>query len=257
MLSSDGSVPPSSAFAPPPRGFVDIHAHFLPGVDDGPATLAAALDAVRTAVKGGTSVAFATPHVTDRLPFSAERRDLIAERYELLLGAIEGEGLPLDLRLGYEVTPSRELLAVDPHTLRLGDLPFVLVDSPFVGWRDEIGPFIDRVAAHGLQPILAHPERNDIIQYDLGALAPLRRRALLQVNASSLQGRHGERAQTTAIELVGRGWAVFIASDGHGGDGRPHRIDLAYQAARGLVGERALELVTGVALVEPARREAS
>ena len=240
----------------PFAGFVDIHAHFVPGVDDGPATLAAALDAVRPAVEGGTSVAFATPHVSRTMPFGAQRRELIAERYKLLLEAIENEGLPLDLRLGYEVTPSRELLAVDPHALRLGDLPFVLVDSPFVGWREEIGPFMDHVAAHGLQPILAHPERNDIIQYESATLTPLRRRALLQVNASSLLGRHGERAQATAVELVGRGWASFIASDGHGGDGRPHRIDRAYEAARGLVGNRAIELVTGAALEEPARREA-
>jgi hypothetical protein len=109
----------------PSSGFTDIHAHFLPGVDDGPATLDMALDAVRTAVEGGTSVAFATPHVNSRMPLSTERRALIAQRYELLLEAIDGEGLPLELRLGYEVTPTRELLAVDPHLLRLADLPTV------------------------------------------------------------------------------------------------------------------------------------
>jgi tyrosine-protein phosphatase YwqE len=96
-----------------------------------------------------------------------------------------------------------------------------------------------------------------MIQYNVALLEPLRRRALLQVNASSLLGRHGARAQTTAIDLVGRSWAAFIASDGHGGADRPHRIDRAYRAARGLIGDRALRLVTGAALEEPVRGEAS
>lgn len=238
-------------------GFTDIHAHFLPGVDDGPATLAEALEAVQTAVEGGTSVAFATPHISRTAPFSPERRRLVAERYALLLREIERAGLPLDLRLGYELTPWPGLLQVDPCALRLGDLPFVLVDCPFVGWRDDIGPLMDHVSAHGLQPILAHPERNDLIQQRLELLEPWRRRAFLQVNASSLLGAHGERAQATAMELVGRGWAAFIASDGHGGESRPHRIDAAYRMARDLLGDDARYLVDGVALGEPARRQAS
>lgn len=238
-------------------GFTDVHAHFLPGVDDGPATLEGALDAVRTAVEGGTSVAFATPHVSRVMPFTAERRERLAERHALLVDATDRERLPLDLRLGYEVTPWPEIMAVDPRALRLGDLPFVLVDCPFVGWRDDIGLFVDRVSAHGLRPILAHPERNDLIQGDLGRLTPWRDRVLLQVNASSLLGAHGRRAQAAAAELVMRGWAALIASDGHGSDGRPHRLDEAYEVARDLVGEGALDLVTGVALGEVARRNVS
>jgi len=238
-------------------GFTDIHAHFLPGVDDGPATLVESLEAVRTAVEGGTSVALATPHISSTAPFSPDRRRLIAERYALLLREIERAGLPLDLRLGYEVTPWPGLLQVDPRALRLGELPFVLVDCPFVGWRDEIGLFMDHVSAHGLQPILAHPERNDLIQHRLELLEPWRRRAFLQVNASSLLGVHGEQARAAATELIVRGWAAFIASDGHGGRSRPHRIDAAYEIARSLLGDDAGYLVDGVALDEPARQQAS
>jgi protein-tyrosine phosphatase len=174
-----------------------------------------------------------------------------------MLEAIKEAGLPLELRLGYEVTPWPGLLQVDPRALRLGDLPFVLVDCPFVGWRDEIGPFMDHVSARGLRPILAHPERNDLIQHRLELLEPWRRRAFLQVNASSLLGVHGERAQATATQLVARGWAAFIASDGHGGESRPHRIDTAYEVARDLLGDDARYLVHGVALDEAARQQAS
>jgi tyrosine-protein phosphatase YwqE len=50
---------------------------------------------------------------------------------------------------------------------------------------------------------------------------------------------------------------AFIASDGHGGGSRPHRIDAAYRVARDLLGEDARYLVEGVALDEQARQQAS
>src|SRR5688500_20243887 len=43
----------------------DLHFHVLPGVDDGPADLAAALALAADAVADGTSVVVATPHVRD------------------------------------------------------------------------------------------------------------------------------------------------------------------------------------------------
>ena len=46
-----------------PRGRTDIHFHLLPGVDDGPATLADSIDLARAAVRDGTGTIVATAHV--------------------------------------------------------------------------------------------------------------------------------------------------------------------------------------------------
>jgi len=42
---------------------VDLHFHVLPGVDDGPATLEHSLRIAHLAVRDGTRLAVATPHV--------------------------------------------------------------------------------------------------------------------------------------------------------------------------------------------------
>ena len=41
---------------------VELHFHLLPGVDDGPADLASALDLARAAVADGTGLVVCTPH---------------------------------------------------------------------------------------------------------------------------------------------------------------------------------------------------
>ena len=42
---------------------IDLHCHLLPGIDDGPATLAEALALARQAVANGITEARVTPHV--------------------------------------------------------------------------------------------------------------------------------------------------------------------------------------------------
>ena len=61
-------------------GLVDIHAHLLPGIDDGPRDLESALEMARAAVDAGIEVIAATPHLRRDFPDVhieelAERRD--------------------------------------------------------------------------------------------------------------------------------------------------------------------------------------
>jgi tyrosine-protein phosphatase YwqE len=44
-------------------GFTDLHCHLLPGVDDGPRTMAESLEYAAGAVAAGTTTIVATPHV--------------------------------------------------------------------------------------------------------------------------------------------------------------------------------------------------
>ena len=44
---------------------VDINAHILPGLDDGPVTVEESLEMARLAARDGTDVIVATPHYRD------------------------------------------------------------------------------------------------------------------------------------------------------------------------------------------------
>src|SRR5579859_6030375 len=91
---------PPLASAPPlhPR-FTDLHSHLVPGVDDGAATMAEALESLRLLAGEGVGVVVTTPHLLlPRLDtMAAVRRELDRHRraFDELLAAAEAEdGLP-------------------------------------------------------------------------------------------------------------------------------------------------------------------
>ena len=54
---------------------IDVHAHVLPGLDDGPADVAEALALLRVLAAEGVTTVCATPHVTPEYPTTADARD--------------------------------------------------------------------------------------------------------------------------------------------------------------------------------------
>jgi tyrosine-protein phosphatase YwqE len=166
------------------------------------------------------------------------------------------EASPLELRLGFEVTPFRELLHEDLGRYALEGVDAVLFDTPFIGPLDLLFALAERAREQGLRPIAAHPERAEAVLLDSTLLDELAQRALLiQVNASSLTGRHGPEIEDVGWRALERGLADLVASDGHGPT-RPARLDDAFEAARRRVGEGAVRLFDGSALAlrsEPVR----
>ena len=90
--------------------------------------------------------------------------------------------------------------------------------------------------ARGFGTLIGHPERCAELMLAEGAVARERAAgALLQVNASSLTGRHGADARVWGIELLRSGNADLIASDAHG-PSRPPQLTAALEvlAAAGM-----------------------
>src|SRR5436853_103645 len=72
------------------------------------------------------------------------------------------------------------------------------------------------IAGAGLTPIVAHPERTDAVLTNPGLADEIAERGwLLQVNASSLLGRHTPEMEEQGWRLVDDGLASLVASDGH------------------------------------------
>ena len=226
--------------------FVDIHSHVVPSGDDGAQSIAEGLALCREASLRGTGVLFATPHVWPREGLSAEREAAARAAYTRMKREAVAYGF--DLRLGFELTPSWWLLEHDPQRYRLGDLPFVLMELPFSGSLELAQRLAEHIAAAGLTPIIAHPERADAVLDDPDRVNAFAGRWPLQVNASSLLGRHGSSCERLAWRLVEESLACLVASDGHRPT-RPAALDEAYDAVRQRVGEdRALPLFDGSAL---------
>jgi protein-tyrosine phosphatase len=224
--------------------FVDIHSHVVPSGDDGAQSLSEGRELAEDAYAHGTSVLYATPHVSPALPLTVERERAIQETFTKLRDRV-----PLELRLGYELTPMPSLLDENPDRYVLDQTEHVLVEIPFVGAADlfvAVGEWIEQAS---LRPIVAHPERTQAVLTNPGFADELAERGwLLQVNASSLLGRHTDAMEREGWRLVDGGLAAIVASDGHRAT-RPMLVDEAYGLVRARVGEEsALRLFDGSAL---------
>jgi len=203
---------------------IDLHAHILPGIDDGPPTAEAALEMARVAVAAGTRAIATTSHLGYAFTVAP---DDIARGRAAMAERLAAEGIELELLPGGEIAPDR-LPALDDDTLRavaLGGGPYVLFECPF----SPVGAGMEMMAAdlqrRGFRVLLAHPERSPSFQRDLGLLAGLvDRGALAQITTGSLAGGFGDVPRRAALAMLERGLVHVLASDAH--DARRRGPDL-------------------------------
>lgn len=224
--------------------FVDIHSHVVPSGDDGAPTVADGRALCREGARRGTAVLYATPHVWPHLILTDERERQIREAYEQVC-----RGAGLELRLGFELTPTPALLEEDPHRYVLEGTDVVLVEVPFMGGVDVLVALCEHIEAAGLRPVIAHPERTEsVLERPSVARELVERGWRLQANATSLLGKHGPEIEALGWELVDDGLIAIVASDGHRASRPPH-LDEAYRAVAVRVGEtRARSLFDGSAV---------
>jgi protein-tyrosine phosphatase len=211
----------------PTHGFIDIHCHLLPDLDDGPHTIDSAAQMCALAYASGTAAVVATPHANHRFCFDRgktepRRRALeqrIAESLQLNAGSeveMSLEGLPAALAhsSGYTLAGSRYLL-------------LELMPS---GFPPNLERIFARLIERGIAPILAHPGAQRAPAETPQRLAAwVERGCLAQITGDSLTGRMGRRAQAAAFELLHLGLVHFVASDGHDPLQRPPRLLDAYR----------------------------
>jgi protein-tyrosine phosphatase len=235
--------------------FVDVHSHVVPSEDDGVQSVGEGRVLAAQAAAHGTSILFATPHVWPQLTLTEERERAVRMAYEQLVGHV-----PLDLRLGWELTPAPPLLEEDLWRYELPGTSAVLIEVPFSGNAELFFAVADRASSQGLRVVVAHPERTEaVLENPTVALRARERGWLLQVNSTSLLGRHGDEIEALAWRFVDESVVSLVASDGHR-LARPPFLDEAFNRVKVRVGEtRARSLFDGSALgVTPAElREAS
>ncbi len=224
--------------------FVDCHSHVVPTGDDGAGTLAEGVELCRSAARHRTRVLFATPHVWPHLPLS-EAREVAVRRAHAVVAA----RAPLELRLGFELTPTAALLRDDPSRYVLEGTDAVLMEVPFTGPADSLFALAEHVEAAGYRALVAHPERAEAVREEPELAWELADRGWpLQVNATSLLGRHSAAAEEIGWRLLEADRVALVGSDGHR-QSRPPHLDEAYELVAARVGEEAaLPLFDGTAL---------
>jgi protein-tyrosine phosphatase len=234
--------------------FVDCHSHVVPSGDDGVGSIAEGRALCREAARRGTAILYATPHVWPHLVLTEEREAAVRAAYARL-----APQAGLELRLGWELTPTASLLDQDPHRYVLEGSDCVLVEVPFSGSAQTFFAVGEHIEAAGLTPVVAHPERTEAVVAEESLASRISERGWpVQVNATSLVGYHGPEIEALAWRLIDRGEIAVVGSDGHRA-ARPPFLDGAFELAAARLGfDAALRLFDGSALgVTAARLPAS
>jgi protein-tyrosine phosphatase len=195
---------------------IDLHAHLLPGIDDGPGSLRESVAMARAAHEAGTRTLVCTPHMVGAYPTDPRR---VHEGVARLREALAEADVPLEILPGMEIALPY-IDGLGDEALRLASIGgqgrWVLLEMPFQGWPISLPKVLADLEMRGYRAVLAHPERADAVQRAPDRMRDLvGRGALVQLTAGSFLGDHGAAARRAAATLLSGGTAHLIASDAH------------------------------------------
>lgn len=209
----------------------DVHCHLLPGVDDGPETLADSVALARALVHDGVTTVITTPHQMGRYMgrnTAAQVRAAVTD----LQNAIYHAGVDLTVLPGADVRIDEDLVRQiqSDAVMTLGDHhKHLLLELPHEAYFEPWG-LLAELQSLGYQSILTHPERHHFVQQQPAAVgAWLKHGVILQITAGSLSGDFGPAAQRCGWQLLTQGCVSILATDAHDCDRRPPRMRQALQ----------------------------
>lgn len=216
---------------------IDIHAHILPDLDDGPPDDLSALKMACQAVRDGITTIIATPHVHGEQDIS-----LIGAKVKKFADLLKDHNILLDVLPGAEMTCDGQQT---PQINFLNKGPYMLIEFPHAYIPRNAEDVFHSLLVQGVLPVLAHPERNaGVIQNPDSLLHLLTPGIFLQITATSLVGTLGSAAQQCALYLLRKGVVHFIATDCHSPTHRKPELAQAYKMAAKIVGKsQAFKLV--------------
>lgn len=201
-------------------GYIDIHSHILPGLDDGSRGTGQSVEMLKIAYEQGIDFIIATPH---NMPGKGQPPlKVVKERVDKLQNIAKQEGIPIQIMIGTEYYFREEVLELleEEKGITMNSTEFVLVEFDPMVEKVYFRNAIRDVLASGFRPIVAHVERYAKVMGDKSMLHDLKKMgALIQVNAASVIGDNGRVAKKDVKHLLKERLVDFIATDAHS-DGR-------------------------------------
>jgi tyrosine-protein phosphatase YwqE len=200
-----------------PNGFVDMHSHLLPGIDDGAKDLDSSIALIEKMSSYGIKKFITTPHILgDIYPNTPEiiRSKLKEVKDELLRRNIKD--IKIDAAAEYMMDEQfSAIIEKDEEILTLKD-NLVLVEMSYFSPPINLYNILFQLQLKGYKPILAHPERYNSYHTDFQNHYTLKRAGcLFQLNLLSLTAQYGKYVQKTAEKLLKENMYDFVATDTH------------------------------------------
>ncbi len=196
--------------------FVDLHSHYLPGIDDGVRTLEEGVELCRRLRQAGFDTVMATPHIRTAM-FDNRRPELEAAHAAFRKQCGHAADLPA-LGLGAEHFFDDVFWTLFE---RGQALPYpggkaILVELPRERLPLRLERFFFEMRLKKVRPVLAHPERYRPLFKTSDLLDPLLDAgALPLLDLMSLTGKYGRSPRKAAERMVDEGVYYAACSDAH------------------------------------------
>lgn len=214
---------------------IDIHAHILPGMDDGAEDIYDMLEMLQTAADCGVTGIVATPHCNIPGRFYNYFSKEYKRCFDRVKKAVQEERIPIQIFPGMEVFATYNLqdIILERKIITLNHSKYMLIEFAFDVDPDWANRTLKLVQQMGRIPVIAHAERYEFVQNQLSILYQWKKNGYhIQINKGSFLGRFGRRARHAAYFMMDHNLVTVIASDAHGPDRRTTYMTEAYNELR-------------------------
>ncbi|MBQ9314247.1 MAG: hypothetical protein IJ220_04490 [Clostridia bacterium] len=223
---------------------IDIHNHIIYDVDDGSKSIEQSIRMIKAAKEVGFDEICFSPHYME--DGYKTKRDILAQKVELIKEALKKENIDVKLNLGEEIFIFPELPDNLEKIVPLNDTRYILMELPLVEEVSYVEDVIYRLLSYGKIPIIAHPERYLVSSKDFSYVENLLQKgALLQININSLIGYYGKEAKEIATKLLKKNMVQFIGSDAHSSAGY-NAIPQSMSALKKIISEDKIKELTEI-----------
>lgn len=200
--------------------YIDMHAHILPNVDDGPKSMDETILMLKLAHKQGIRTIIATPH------YHVGRRTTPAKLMEIA-GEVQKEAEKIDkdfnILLGNEIFYEDGCLEAlkNDRACTMAGSRYVLVEFSLDESYKRIYDGMRDFVMEGYSPIIAHAERYRCLYKKKERVRSLiKLGCYIQVNIDSFQNEFLRFVAPYVRDLIAEGLVHFIATDCHNTDSR-------------------------------------
>ena len=195
-----------------PKGFVDIHSHILPGIDDGAKDIHESLKLISEMKKIGFSKIIGTPHTYPGLYNNSDKS--IKASFDTLKNKLNEE-IEIDYSSEYMIDESLFKKINDSKLLTLKD-NYILIEMSYISAPIYLNEIIFELQLAGYIPVLAHPERYLFMFNDINKYFKLKSLGCnFQMNLLSSTGYYGNKVANFCDKLLKNKLVDFVGSDIH------------------------------------------
>ncbi|WP_350288786.1 CpsB/CapC family capsule biosynthesis tyrosine phosphatase [uncultured Croceitalea sp.] len=198
------------------NGFIDIHNHILPGIDDGAKNVEESIQLIKAFREFGISKFICTPHIMhnyhDNTPKSINKSFTILKK-ELKTKNIDN----IDIKYAAEhmIDENFEHLLDNNEVLTLNS-NHILIEMSYLQPSINFNQSVEKIIKKGIFPVFAHPERYQYLNNDIKNYEKLKSQGLkFQLNLLSLGGYYGPDVKKAALQLLENNLYDFLGSDAH------------------------------------------